>query len=75
MAVPPPRHDHSDNSDNNNTPALPKSAADKGTARVVDAEIVHGNEGDGREKRTGNAWNGNSPLDASDLFGGNAHNS
>lgn len=75
MAVPPPRHDHSDNSGNNNTPALPESAADNGTARVVDAEIVHGNEGDGREKRTGNAWNGNSPLDASDLFGGNAHNS
>ena len=74
MAVPPPRHDHSENADNN-TPALPESTADKGTTRVVDAEIVHGSESDRREKRTGNAWNGNSPLDASDLFGGNAHNS
>ena len=75
MAVPPPRYDHSKNSDNNTAPALPESTADKGTARVVDAEIVHGSEDDRHEKRVGNAWNGKSPLDGSDLFGGNAHNS
>ena len=74
MAVPPPRHDHSENADNN-TPALPESTADKGTTRVVDAEIVHGNEDDRRQQRAGSAWNGDSQIDASDLFGGNAHNS
>ena len=75
MAVPPPRHDHSDKYDNNTTPALPESTADTNNARVVDAEIVHGNDNDHRQKYTGNAQNSNSPLDASDHFGGNAHNS
>ena len=75
MAVPPPRNDHSDNSAPNNTPALPEKAADNNNARVVDAEIVHGNEDAGSQRRSDNTWNGNSPLDASDLFGGNAHNS
>ena len=69
MAVPPPRHDHSDISDHS-TPALPQGEADKNTARVVDAEIVHGHDDAQRENRTGNAWRGNAPLDASDLFGG-----
>ena len=75
MAVPPPRNDHSDNSAPNNTPALPEKAADNNNARVVDAEIVHGNEDAGSQRRSDNTWNGNSPLDASDLLGGNAHNS
>ena len=69
MAVPPPRHDHSDKSEHS-TPALPEGAADKNSARVVDAEIVHGHEDAQRENRTNNAWRAHSPLDASDLFGG-----
>ena len=74
MAFPPPRHDNSDTSAHNNTPALPDNSANNNTARVVDAEIVHGNDDQHHERRTGSAWNANSPLDASDLFGGNAHN-
>lgn len=75
MAVPPPRHDNSDNSAHNNTPALPEDSASNNNARVVDAEIVHGND-DGRgERRTHGARNGKSPFDASDLFAGGAHNS
>lgn len=75
MAVPPPRHDHSDNSAPGNTPALPESADDKNSARVVDAEIVDDNDDHRRQRRAGTAWNGNSPLDASDLFGGGTHDS
>ena len=73
MAGPPSRHDHSDNSAPSNTPALPQGAADNNSARVVDAEIVNGNDDAHREGHAGSAWNGNSPLDASNLFGGNAH--
>ena len=68
MAVPPPRHDHSDNSEHTH-PALPEGSDDNNNARVVDAEIVHPHDDAHHEGRTGKAWRGSSPLDASDLFG------
>ena len=75
MAVPPSKHDPSDNSASNTTPALPESTASNSSARVVDAEIVHGQEDNHSQRHAGNSWNGNSPLGGTDLFGSNSHDS